>query len=252
MIEVADKLFGMIVVLHATSPQGKEAKKLKRSLVYYFGFSLCAKGIALQKLGDYCAARDCIKRYADLSWVKLEDEESLAEIEYYKKTSIANNFVIELLLGNKDVLPEYVNFIKRSVKEELIAALVTILESALKFSYSADWALEELQCNVEQIKENESRENIRYYIDYIHLLSIYLFQRGKPFYAINLTLENITLSSKLGDETGFKKAAALYELIRADANDSQQQEYHNIMKKIIEREFNDEKEVFVIDNRITD
>ncbi|MNB72938.1 hypothetical protein D3C75_195350 [compost metagenome] len=252
MIEIADKLFGTIAVIHATKSHGFDACRPRRSSAYYFGFSLCAKGIALQKLGYYLEAKECIQRYADLSWLKLEDEDALAEMEYYQNTAAANSFVIELLLGNRTVLPEYVWFIKKNGKEELLAGLITILESALNHNYSVDWALEELQSDVELIKDNESRENIRYYIDYILLLSIYMFKRGKSSDAVNLTLENIVLSGNLRDETGFKKATAFYELIRADADASQQQEYHYIMKKIIEREFNDEKEAFVIDHRIAD
>ncbi|MNI64914.1 hypothetical protein D3C73_1203860 [compost metagenome] len=82
-------------------------------------------------------------------------------------------------------------------------------------------------------------------------MSAYLFKRGKTDDAINLTLENIELCGKLGDGTGFKRAIAFFELVRIHANASQQQVYHYIMKTIIEREFNDEEEIFVIDDRIT-
>ncbi|MEK8214083.1 MULTISPECIES: hypothetical protein [unclassified Paenibacillus] len=130
-----------------------------------------------------------------MSWVKLEDEESLAEIEYYKSIAVANAFVIDLLEGNKEVLPEYVSFLKACDREELTAGLLNILDSALKFSYSVDWALEELQGGVEKANDNSPAVDVRYYVEYIHLLSIYLFKRGKTEYAVNLTLENIILSS---------------------------------------------------------
>ncbi|UQZ36974.1 DNA-binding protein [Paenibacillus sp. PK3_47] len=252
MIEIADKLFGTVAVIHGTSSQGIEARGLRRSLAYYFGFSLCAKGIALQKMGNYARARECISKYSDLSWTRLDDEESLSEIEFYKSTAIANAYVIEILEGNTKVLPEYVEFLKVCDREELTAGLMNILDSALKFSYSVDWALEELQRDVEKVSAESPEVDVRYYIDFVYLLSVYLYKRGKTVHAINLALENIVLSSKLGDGTGFQKAIAFYELVRADASADQQQEYHYIMKKIIEREFNDEKEAFVVDNRIAD
>ncbi|MDF9846053.1 MULTISPECIES: hypothetical protein [unclassified Paenibacillus] len=252
MIEISDKLIEVVSVIHATNPNGSEAQMLKRSLVYYFGFSLCAKGIALQKLGNYETARECIKRYSNLSWVKLNDADSLKEIVYYKSIAVANTFVIDLLEGDKKVLPEYVEFLKTCDKEEFTAGLLNILDSALKYNYSVDWALDELQGYVEKADASSPAVDVHYYIEYIYLLSIYSFKRGKIEYAINLIIENIVLSGRLKDETGFKKATAFYELVRTDANASQQQEYHYIMKKIIEREFNDEKEAFVIDHRITD
>lgn len=118
-----------------------------------------------------------------------------------------------------------------------------------------DWALEELQSDVEKIDDTSPAVYVRYYIEYIHLLSIYCFKRGKSAIAINLTLENIILSGKLFDRAGFRKSIAFYELVRAKANISQLQESHAIMRNILEGEFNDEnyeKEAFVIDNRIAD
>lgn len=252
MIEISDKIIGMIAVIHGTAPKGFEAQRLKRSIVYYFGFSLCAKGIALQKLEDYTNARKCIEKYADLSWVKLDDEESLKEIKYYKNIAKANTFVIDLLEGKKEVLPEYVEFLKMGSREELTAGLLNILDSALRYSYSVDWALDELKVDVERVDENSPVIAVRYYIEYIHFLAVYLFKRGKTASAINLTLENIILSGKLDDKAGFKKAISFYELIRADANVNQQQKYHLIMLKIFKGEFNDEKKAFITDDCIAD
>lgn len=252
MIEISDKLIEVVSVIHATNLDGLEAQLLKRSLVYYFGFSLCAKGIAFQKLGDYNFTRECIKRYSNLSWLKLYDEDSLSEIEYYKSIAVANAFVIDLLEGDTRVLPDYVEFLKTCSRNELTAGLLNILDSALKYNYSVDSALDELQGYVIKANASSPAVDVHYYIEYTHLLSVYSFKRGKIEYAINLIIENIVLSGRLGDGSGFRKSTAFYELVRADANASQQQEYHYIMKKIIEREFNDEKEAFVIDHRITD
>ncbi|MEK5036279.1 DNA-binding protein [Paenibacillus sp. FSL R7-0302] len=251
MITIADKLLENVAVIHGTSPQGSEAKELQRSLVYYFGFSLCAKGIALQKLGDHKGARQCIEKYADLSWTKLEDEESLSEIEYYKNIAIANSYVVDLLDGNQEVLPEYVQFVMENSRE-LIPGLITILESALKHNYSVNWALNELQDEVEIDVDNESRERVRNYTEYLYLLSVYNFKEGKIIDAINQTLENIVLSGRLNDETGFRKGVAFFEMVRSHADASQQQEYYYIMKNILEREFNDEKDTFVVNNRFAD
>ncbi|MEK3904796.1 hypothetical protein [Paenibacillus sp. FSL R7-0179] len=100
--------------------------------------------------------------------------------------------------------------------------------------------MEELQSDVKKINDTSPAVYVRYYIEYIHLLSIYWFKR---------------VSGKLFDRAGFRKAIAFYELVRAEANVSQLQEYHAIMRNILEGEFNDEnyeKEAFIIDNRIAD
>lgn len=46
MIEIADRLITQIAFIYETSSDTLREQNLKRSIPYYFGFSLCSKGIA--------------------------------------------------------------------------------------------------------------------------------------------------------------------------------------------------------------
>lgn len=185
MIDCSRQTFRNKSSVACDKPTRERSQKAETIFGLLFWLQSLCEWYSLTEIGGfYSNARDCIKRYADLSWVKLEDEESLAEIEYYKSIAVANAFVIDLLEGNKEVLPEYVSFLKACDREELTAGLLNILDSALKFSYSVDWALEELHGGVEKANDNSHAVDVRYYVEYIHLLSIYLFKRGKTEYAI--------------------------------------------------------------------
>lgn len=254
IIEISDKLFELAAITYdSTQQHSANSKNGKRHIAYYFGYSSCMKGIAYQKLGDYSESRNCISRYADLSWIKDLNEEGLAEVEYYKNIAIANTYVLDLLEGKTNVLSDYVEFILKSDKEELLAGLITVLESAIKYNYPIDWVLEEFKEQVEEIGSKEKREDVRYYIDYIYLQSIYLYKREKIVDAINLILDNLILSDNLEDGTGFRKTTAFYELVRPHASTSQLERHRRIMQNILEREFlKDEKNMLVINSRIVD
>lgn len=252
MIVIAEKLFEQITIIYETNSDTMSQQKLKRTIPYYFGFSLCSKGIALQKLGKYPEARICILKYSDLSWIKEIDKTGLDEVEYYRNIAKANTYVLDLLEGETEVLQEYVEFIRNSDEEEILPGLITILESSIKYNYSVDWILKEFETNVNDIGEQESTENIRYFIDYMYLLATYHYKQGNIRDAINTALEVLLLSGKLKDDTGFKKSVALFEILRDHTDHSQQQVHKNIMTTILERELNDEKNTILAGSRILD
>lgn len=245
MIEIADKLFETAVIINDNNQFRFTGRKdpLQRSIAYYFGFSLCMKGIALQRIGNYHDSKKCIERYADLSWVYGLDEEGEREVQYYRVISKANANVIELLEGNTEVLPEYVDFLSNNTEKELLPGLITVLESAIKHNYSVDWVLAEFEKVVQAVKESDSKENKRYYIDYMYLLAVYQYKRRKIEDSINLILHILLLSGRIVDGTGFKKSVAFYEKIRNHATPTQQQVHDHIMNKILEKELfgNEEK-----------
>lgn len=253
ILEISDKLFELAIATYGSQQQGVNKIYLKKSIAYYLGYSACMKGIAYQKLGNLAESRKCIRLYSDMSWIKDLDQEVITEVEYYKNIAIANTFVIDLLEGKTEVLPDYVEFIRKGDKEELLACLITVLESAIKYNFSIDWVLDEFKEQLSELSCREKKEDIRYYIDYMHLSAIYLYKREKVHDAINLTLYILVISSKLYDGTGFRKIVSFYEHIRSYASTEQQESYQNIMKNILEREFlKDEKGDLVIHSRIAD
>lgn len=253
ILEISDKLFELAIVTYGSQQQGMKRHSLKKNIAYYLGYSACMKGIAYQKLGNLAESRKCIRLYEDMSWIKDLNPEVLAEVEYYKNIAIANTFVVDLLEGKTEVLPDYVEFIRKGDKEELLACLITVLESAIKYNICIDWVLDEFKEQLKELSCREKQEDIRYYIDYMHLSAIYLYKRQKIHDAINLTLYILVISSKLYDGTGFRKIVSFYEHIRSHASAEQQESYRNIMKNILEREFlKDEKGDLVINSRIAD
>lgn len=107
ILQIADRLYSEINQFYSIyQREHADGQKvcnfgLNRSIVYYFGYSMCLKGIALEKLGRYDEARECISKYEDLGWINGMNAEGRAEVEYYCEIALANLHVIELNEGTR-------------------------------------------------------------------------------------------------------------------------------------------------------
>lgn len=161
VIEISDKLFEVIAITYEMSQYNTKTPqklKLKRNIVYYFGYSLLMKGVAYQKMKQYSESKKCINQYRDLNWIKKLDEDGVAEVEYYRNMARANGYVIDLLEGKVEVLQEYVHFLLSLDKEELLNGLLTVLESAIKYNYTVDWVLDLFKDQIVEITNKEKEK----------------------------------------------------------------------------------------------
>ncbi|WP_419885961.1 DNA-binding protein [Paenibacillus sp. B-A-8] len=239
ILQIADKLYSEINHFYSinqresTDGQKESDFGLKRSIVYYFGFSMCLKGIALEKMGRYDEARVCISKYEELGWINDMDAGGWAEVEYYSEIARANRYVIDLNEGNTEVLPDYLVFLRHN-NEELLPGMTHILESAIKHEYNVDEVLIEFKEQIESMEEYyETNRNIRYYLDFIYLKAKYYSLNGNIYDAINMLSYAMASSVKFKDDTGFRKSAALFEKLRNQTTPEQLDKYLGLMEQIL-------------------
>ena len=249
IIEISDKLFEVTAIIHEISENNPSQHSLERDIAYYFGYSFLMKGIAFQRIRKYNEARECINRYANLDWIKNVSEEGCVEVDYYRNISVANMYVIDLLEGKIEVLFNYVELLRNMSKDEIVPGMITVLESAITYGYSVDWVISEFKDQIRAIGTTDTKEDIRFYVDYIFLLAVYYHKQKRYTDTITLVLDILEISSRLEDEVGFRKAAALYEVLREYATTDQREVYRSLMEKILERLWKNEKG-FINDNRI--
>lgn len=164
-------------------------------------------------------------------------------MEDYRLFAIGNTYTLELLEGNEEVLPEYVEYLKRN-DGRILAGMITIFESAIKNDFSIEWVLEELAEELDRINNNsDDLTKIRYFTEYLYLFSLYKYKQKDYDYAIRKNLEALTLCIILRDNTAFKKMVVLFENFRDHASKEQERNYKMQLKTILEGVLKDEKNI---------
>ncbi|ARF70797.1 hypothetical protein B7C51_25340 (plasmid) [Paenibacillus larvae subsp. pulvifaciens] len=113
----------------------------ERHLVVYYGQAYLLKSAALFKQGRYQEAKTYIEEYEDLSWFKLLDDLGREEVGRFSQFAKGNKYCVELLLGNIEILDEFINFISNRPKH-IPGALLVIIEAANAYNLNIDHILE--------------------------------------------------------------------------------------------------------------
>ncbi|MDP4096420.1 DNA-binding protein [Paenibacillus sp. P96] len=244
MIDIADHLYVTVLSIynqHCFKQEGQAIWSIhtERPLVYYYGFSLLIKGIALRKLKKYAEERHCIRQYADLGWFKDLDEAGMEEVRRLNFLARANAFGLDLLEGQLKVLPDYVQFLKDN-PQEIAAGLVNILEAAILHNFDLN---DEINTLIENFNPDTTETDPLIFTRYTrvrYLLMIYRFRNKDYRRGLADTLHALNRYIHLNDMNGFKRCVAMFEMFRSYALPDQVKEYHSLLACIIQSELEEE------------
>ncbi|MDM5279334.1 DNA-binding protein [Paenibacillus silvae] len=241
VIHISDHLYFCTNEVYKQSQFLEAKNKIKRittirPLVYYFGKAHLMKGLALQKMERYYESLECIDKYQELGWYVGLDAEGLTIVEDFRMFARANRYSVHILMGNKEVLDEYVTFLLEH-PEEIIPECITILEAAIAHGWIIDEYLEKILPYNESFAMYEQAENVSLFVHYMYCLALYKMPLSKND-AIDALIRGIAVSSKIDLEAGFRKSCALFESMRESATEKQITQYQNILKGVLKREKN--------------
>lgn len=221
----------------------KHLVKLDRHIAYYFGYSYLMKGLAFQKSEQYPKSFKCIAYYSNLDWLNDDTTECKKIIRDFKSFAKANGLTLEILSGNKSKLNDYVRFIVEN-PDQILSGLITILESALAFSYSVDNELSFLMHHIKDASHYKEQVVAAKYLSLHYLLACYKYTNGSYSEAVDLILHTIIHADKQNNDSYFKKSVALFEVLKPNSSVTQQNEYSIILNKIYEGGDNNEKSTY--------
>ena len=224
-------------LLEMSTPENKKMS-MKNPLVYYFGYSHLMKGLALQKLKNYKESMACVHIYSDLNWID-NSQEGKYYIDSFQTFAKANSLTLELLMGDRNKLTEYLDILIKN-PDEILPGLITIIESSLVHNFDVDKEISLLLPYISEYSHQNRPVRIAYYLTVHYLLALYYYKKKKYSDAIVCTLHNITESDKLSNERYFKRSIALFDVLKSHASVPQMAEYsdtlHLILRRVIENE----------------
>ncbi|MEC0182001.1 DNA-binding protein [Paenibacillus peoriae] len=212
-------------------------QRLKRPLVFYFGYSYLAKSIVFQRQGLFEQAREYVAKYADLGWYKEPTKEDMEEVEHFEIFAKANLYAIDLLSGNKEKLTEYKEFIKDN-DEETLPGLINILEAANLNEWNVDDLIYEHTQQFETFASLEDIGNRVYYTKLLNQLAIYNLNHLRYGGAIDYILEFMRIAVTINLHKEIITIISMFDAIRSYATSEQQLKYQNILRGVLLNEEN--------------
>ncbi|OUQ85181.1 DNA-binding protein [Brevibacillus brevis] len=236
MDKYADELRELATIIYEDelrrrrSNKASEMLSTERHLVVYYGQAFLIKSIALEKQELYEEAKRYVDGYADLSWFELLDEIGQIEVQKFRSWATANLYTLNILMGNSDVIPDYIHFLSDHPKE-VLSGLVTIVSAANQYGFSIDSIFEQFAEHIDRFEDRQDAIGMSEHMQFRNEMAIYLFKRGKYAEGLNETLRCLSLSDTMKDYDSFKKCTALFWMHLQYASDQQKGKYQTILTK---------------------
>ncbi|WP_046212754.1 helix-turn-helix transcriptional regulator [Paenibacillus wulumuqiensis] len=209
--------------------------KTERPLVFYYGQSSLIKGVALEHKGHYEEAKKYILQYMDLSWFKGLDEDGEKEVHKLTYFATANMYLMDVMMGNTNVLPQYIEFLENH-PEEILPAISNVLKAANEYEFDVDEILSKfsnvIKNNVVHSKSQSKISLISRYINLHYQLAIYNLRKQSNNEGISNLIESLKLSIKIYNKNKILDIIALMQQIKSMATSEQLAEYENLLKGV--------------------
>jgi transcriptional regulator with XRE-family HTH domain len=172
-------------------------RKTNRPLFFYLAYSYLLLGNINDMQGEYEEALRYIQMYAELSWVKENDPETLHWKKLFQEWAQANTLLTRLSSGDVSVFPDYVASIV-SKKDDTVLALLNIMEAANRFDIDVDDIIRRFEVeSVASTKQPAARGAYTQQIIHdrisklLNELAIYYLRKGKYSEGFNYFIESL-------------------------------------------------------------
>ncbi|MFB6367476.1 helix-turn-helix domain-containing protein [Paenibacillus elgii] len=201
----------------------------ERHLVYYYGMGLLFKGVVLEKRGLYDQAKKCVHSYANLGWWEPLDKSGQKEIEVFGILAKANLYSLEVLLGNKDIINEYAEYLTGLNRlNEILAGLIAILKSANSYSFSIDHVLSRFSGSIDRFDSfNHDLILSDRHLRFRYHKAIYEFRNDRIRSGIDETLHCLSLANEMKRYEYSFLCVSLFEKHREKASAQQVEHYRS-------------------------
>ncbi|MGW8959658.1 transcriptional regulator [Paenibacillus sp. NPDC055715] len=204
--------------------RNESKKKPSRPLFAYLAFSQLLYAGVCEAHGDYETALRYTYAYADLSWVKEMDGETQDWKKRFQEWAQANIYAYKLLSGEVSVLPDYLSYTS-SHKNEVLPALINIIEAANRYNINVDDILEQFESEIQSFLEQQKSVGVytRQFVSercthFLQGLADYYFRKTAYRNGFKHLINSLEISSAINNKSCIIKCVKLFERYRKEAS----------------------------------
>lgn len=221
---------------------GAKYKRLDtdRPLVVYYGQGFLMKeAVLVEHHHELNEAKKYNLGYTDLSWFEGLDKKGIEEVSKFSIYAQANAMNIEVLQGNSEVLPLFVEFLDKNPNERFPSLLI-ILQSANKYRFDISNVLEHFKdflSSYDEIKtQYNKRSTTNWYAKICFELAVYYLKKGNYLNAINSALRSLEMAIIINNNHIFMKCVPFFEEFRSYALPEQKEKYECLVRSVYQHE----------------
>ncbi|MGZ7444780.1 helix-turn-helix domain-containing protein [Paenibacillus sp. TH7-28] len=245
--ELAEKLKVRAIVYYEMNGKKKPAE-MKKQIIFYVMYAYLELGEAHFYLGDYVNALHYVSLYTDYNWVKNPSEDEKVMIHQFQEWAEGNRYLYQLMSGNVEILPEYLEYISTR-ENEVFQALCEIVIAANKFDINIDFVLEQYESYL-KYQEQNSRigKTIEQYTDDCYLklllgLGEYYLKKSDFQQGLKYVLDCFAFAIEIQNGHGMLKCVGLFEQYRDFATEAVIRHYKILISEV--QKPNEEEVVFI-------
>lgn len=205
-----------------------------RPLFFYIAYSDLLRGNVCDELGDYEGALGYISRYADLGWVREQEDEVERWKSLFMEWSEANTCLARLWSGEKEIIERYKIYIEKH-KEEQVTGLLNVVRVANKYQLNVDDILnyfnQEIQEDISELIAG--RYNRKLALDrratLMYELAFYHLHKGDYPKGFDLLLKTIENFQQINNEKYILESVTLFERFRNIASQEIREQYQTLL-----------------------
>lgn len=233
VIELAD-----IAIAKAKSPYVKVTEKNKRPYFAYEPSAYLMKAGAYGRKKEYEKALYYTRLYAEMEFPEPVNEVEEGYIKRFKEWAIGNTYALKLLMGEEEVLQDYVEYLKEQ-KFEPLSVLLTIIQAANLHDFNIDKTIVNLNNRIlnyldenylKKIYENQASSDRL--VKFFYELGLYYLRHGHYDKGLNYVINSLTHSIKINSDRGIILSIKLFEKYRDKADCSKKKRYSDIIEEV--------------------
>ncbi|MGG1618035.1 helix-turn-helix domain-containing protein [Paenibacillus sp. NRS-1782] len=236
-------------LVHNSGRKEKEPqKKLSRPLFVYIAYAelMCAN--ACDAKGDHEQALVHLQGYADLSWVKESDPDTLHWLGQFQRWAKINTYVNKLMSGDVSVLPNYVEYM--AGEKYIFNELLNVIEAANRYHIDVDHILRRFEPQITAYQEVSSTDMYtqqflpQQYARFWYKMAKYSLNKGRYSYGFKCLINALEKAGTINHVLLIANCAGLFDCFRAYAAPEILAQYHSTYQEVWKE--NDQKDGFAL------
>ncbi|MBB6024810.1 transcriptional regulator with XRE-family HTH domain [Paenibacillus sp. JGP012] len=204
----------------------------------YYAYLMMATVCGERK--EYEKALEYTALYSD---IVIEDPtpEDQNFIKRFKDWAEVNTYLYKLMIGDKNALNSYLDFIEINENETLLG-LVKVIEAANQNNFNIDQVLRRFDLFIYKVLNKLSYQNSYsimikndHYIKFLGELALYELSRERYQEGFRHLLNCLVVAKKVNDDSTLIYCVSLFEEYRNQASESTESQYKSIIKEVYDR-----------------